>query len=111
MLNVSTPSSAFVCGSQDSGKSYTLACMLENCLLKGNSWGELSEPLPGLVFHYDVDRGSSFAEMASLYTRRINVKVLVSRTKYCSAKPLYGQMAARCKGQIEVTPLILQDNQ
>ncbi|KJZ70114.1 hypothetical protein HIM_10484 [Hirsutella minnesotensis 3608] len=31
--NTSTPSSVLVCGSQGSGKSHTLACLLENCLL------------------------------------------------------------------------------
>jgi len=31
-LNTNAPWSAFICGSQGSGKSYTLSCMLENLL-------------------------------------------------------------------------------
>ena len=33
-LNTNPPVSSFICGSQGSGKSYTLSCMLENCLLQ-----------------------------------------------------------------------------
>jgi hypothetical protein len=33
LLNTDAPWSAFLCGSQGSGKSHTLSCMLENCLL------------------------------------------------------------------------------
>jgi hypothetical protein len=64
-LNVNTPWSAFICGSQGSGKSHTLSCMLESCLL-GNrnagtttttttttTLGRLPRPLAGIVFHYD----------------------------------------------------------
>lgn len=32
-FNISAPSSAFICGSQGSGKSHTLSCLLENCLI------------------------------------------------------------------------------
>jgi len=31
-FNVASPSSTFICGSQGSGKSHTLSCLLENCL-------------------------------------------------------------------------------
>jgi hypothetical protein len=31
-FNVAAPSSTFICGSQGSGKSHTLSCLLENCL-------------------------------------------------------------------------------
>ncbi|KAF1352975.1 hypothetical protein EJ07DRAFT_168674 [Lizonia empirigonia] len=33
LLNTDSPWSAFLCGSQGSGKSHALSCMLENCLL------------------------------------------------------------------------------
>ncbi|KAJ4422404.1 hypothetical protein N0V82_002960 [Gnomoniopsis sp. IMI 355080] len=35
--NVAAPSSTFVCGSQGSGKSHTLSCLLENCLFKSEA--------------------------------------------------------------------------
>lgn len=43
-FNISAPSSAFICGSQGSGKSHTLSCLLENCLLKSNV-SKLENPL------------------------------------------------------------------
>ncbi|KAI6712935.1 hypothetical protein B2J93_1770 [Marssonina coronariae] len=54
-FNISAPSSAFICGSQGSGKSHTLSCLLENCLLKSDAdqMNKLKSPLAGLVFHYD----------------------------------------------------------
>jgi hypothetical protein len=51
-FNISAPSSAFICGSQGSGKSHTLSCLLENCLMKSDV-SALESPLAGLLFHYD----------------------------------------------------------
>lgn len=51
--NVATPSSVFICGSQGSGKSHTLSCLLENCLVPSEA-AVLPRPLTGLVFHYDT---------------------------------------------------------
>ncbi|KAJ8124305.1 hypothetical protein O1611_g9336 [Lasiodiplodia mahajangana] len=51
--NVATPSSVFICGSQGSGKSHTLSCILENCLVQSETLGQLPRPLTGIVFHYD----------------------------------------------------------
>ncbi|KMP05413.1 hypothetical protein CIHG_10018 [Coccidioides immitis H538.4] len=67
-FNVTSPSSTFICGSQGSGKSHTLACLLENCLIPSRA-GRLSNPLTGLVFHYDTficDTGGSPCEAAFL---------------------------------------------
>lgn len=50
--NVSAPSSVFICGSQGSGKSHTLGCYLENCLMESDA-NVLPRPLTGIVFHYD----------------------------------------------------------
>lgn len=36
-MNVATPLSAFICGSQGSGKSHTLSCFLENYLIKSKA--------------------------------------------------------------------------
>ncbi|KAF9892011.1 hypothetical protein FE257_002975 [Aspergillus nanangensis] len=53
LFNVTSPSSTFICGSQGSGKSHTLSCLLENCLLPSQA-GRLPNPLTGVVFHYDA---------------------------------------------------------
>jgi len=52
-LNVGVPWSVFICGSQGSGKSHSLSCMLENCLIPNVCATQLPNPLTGLVFHYD----------------------------------------------------------
>lgn len=51
--NTEEPWSASICGSQDSGKSRTLSCLLENSLLQNTGVGVLKTPLTGLVFHYN----------------------------------------------------------
>lgn len=48
--NVAAPSSTFICGSQGSGKSHTLSCLLENSLFPSVA-NELPRPLTGIVFH------------------------------------------------------------
>ena len=53
-LNVNAPWSAFICGSQGSGKSHTVSCMLENCLIPNSRLGMLPNPLAGLVFYHDT---------------------------------------------------------
>ncbi|EFR02050.1 hypothetical protein MGYG_05053 [Nannizzia gypsea CBS 118893] len=67
-FNVTSPSSTFICGSQGSGKSHTLSCMLENCLIPSKA-GQLPRPLTGVLFHYDTfisDTGGSPCEAAFL---------------------------------------------
>ncbi|MCJ1397594.1 hypothetical protein MMC11_000789 [Xylographa trunciseda] len=93
-LNVNTPWSAFICGSQGSGKSHTLSCMLENCLLQ-SSLSELPNPLAGVVFHYDKFSSytsSQICEAAYLCSSGIPVKVLVSPTNFWRMKAAYGTM-------------------
>ena len=90
-LNVNTPWSAFICGSQGSGKSHTLSCMLENCLIP-SPLGILPCPLAALVFHYD--RFTSYAsnqicEAAYLCSSGIPVKVLVSPTNFWRMRNAY----------------------
>ncbi|PZD22682.1 DUF3435 multi-domain protein, partial [Pyrenophora tritici-repentis] len=72
LLNTDSPWSAFLCGSQGSGKSHTLSCMLENCLLTDETIlprvGLNPHPLAGLVFHYDRCQGSGVCEAAYLCT-------------------------------------------
>lgn len=93
--NTMSPSSTFICGSQGSGKSHTLSCLLENCLT-GSEAAELPKPLTALVFHYDAfisDDGGSPCEAAflsSLAGTRVRVlcspsnisTIRVSSTKY-----------------------------
>jgi hypothetical protein len=80
-FNVSTPSSTFICGSQGSGKSHTLSCLLENCL-SGSDAGRLPKPVTGIIFHYDAfisDSGGSPCEAAFLSSDpQIKVRVLCS---------------------------------
>jgi len=87
--NVAAPSSAFICGSQGSGKSHTLACMLENCLLPSEQ-GHLPKPLAGVVFHYDTfssDMSGTPCEVAHLASNpNIKVRVLCSPTNIATIK-------------------------
>ncbi|KAK3067986.1 hypothetical protein LTR53_014795 [Teratosphaeriaceae sp. CCFEE 6253] len=71
-LNVHAPNSAFICGSQGSGKSYTLNCFLENCLLADVCTGKLRQPLAELVFHCDIDSSGTVVETASFCSRGIS---------------------------------------
>ena len=76
--NSSEPWSAFICGSQGSGKSYTLNCMLENCLLPDKRIGRVQQPLAGLAFHFDPEAAGGVAETAYLCSLGVPVNVLVS---------------------------------
>ena len=94
-LNTNTPWSAFICGSQGSGKSHTLSCMLEAALLPSQAptrLGKLPEPLAAMVFHYDKFSGHSgnqLCEAAYLCSKGIPVKVLVSPANFWKMEALY----------------------
>lgn len=81
--NTTVPSSTFICGSQGSGKSHTLSCLLENCLVASDA-ATLPRPLTALVFHYDTfvsDDAGSPCEAAYLASMSgIRVRVLCSPT-------------------------------
>jgi hypothetical protein len=111
LFNTNAPSSTFICGSQGSGKSYTLACMLESCLVKDNSLGKLQQPLAGIVFQYDLDGGNTVSEAVSLCSRGIKVNVLVSRSNYHVLNRAYLKAAGAHRKNLTVTPLLFQDNQ
>ncbi|KAI9745243.1 MAG: hypothetical protein M1818_001521 [Claussenomyces sp. TS43310] len=91
-FNVAAPSSVFICGSQGSGKSHTLSCLLENCLL-ASSAGKLPKPLTGIVFHYDTfisDDGGSPCEAAFLSSNpNIKVRVLCAQTNVRTIQHTY----------------------
>lgn len=90
--NIKAPSSVFICGSQGSGKSHTLSCLLENFLIPSQA-NRLPEPLTGIVFHFDPflseDRGNP-CEAAYLSSHpQVKVRVLCPPTnvgpiKVCS---------------------------
>lgn len=87
--NISAPSSFFICGSQGSGKSHTLSCLLENALAPGPAT-TLPRPLTGIVFHYDTfvsDTGGSPCEAAWLASNKgIKVRVLCPPTNVSTLK-------------------------
>ncbi|KAG6175383.1 hypothetical protein E4U51_000022 [Claviceps purpurea] len=92
--NVAAPSSTFICGSQGSGKSHTLSCMLENCLLESDA-NTLPKPLTGIVFHYDAfssDGNGQPCEAAHLSSNpHVRVRVLCSPTNVGQMKITYGR--------------------
>lgn len=112
-LNVNAPWSAFLCGSQGSGKSHTLSCMLENSLLS-SQLGVLPKPLTAIVFHYD--KFTSFAssqicEAAYLCSSGIDVRVLVSPSNFWRMKRAYSNMPglpANAKKPV-VMPMLLKE--
>ncbi|CAN8099582.1 unnamed protein product [Discula destructiva] len=92
--NVAAPSSVFICGSQGSGKSHTLSCLLENCLIPSVA-NELPRPLTGIVFHYDTfssDIGGSPCEAAFLSTHpNMNARVLCAPTNIACIRETYAR--------------------
>lgn len=90
-LNVNAPWFIFICSSQGSGKSYTLFCILENCLIS-SGLGQLPGSLAAIVFHYDTftSYGSrQLCEAAYLCSVGVSVKVLVSSTNFWRMKQTY----------------------
>jgi hypothetical protein len=86
-FNITTPSSIFICGSQGSGKSHTLSCLLENCLADSDAT-VLPRPLSALLFHYDTfisDDGGSPCEAAFLASLPgIRVRIVCAPTNLCT---------------------------
>ncbi|EMD59039.1 hypothetical protein COCSADRAFT_41591 [Bipolaris sorokiniana ND90Pr] len=91
-FNVTTPSSIFICGSQGSGKSHTLSCLLENCLADSNAT-ILPRPLSALLFHYDTfisDDGGSPCEAAFLASLSgVQVRVVCAPTNIRTIQKTY----------------------
>ena len=89
IINVHAANSFFICGSQGSGKSYTLTCLLENFLIPDDRFGRLQQPVAGLVFHYDSDCSGAIAETVHLASRGVTVKVLVSSSNFEATQDRY----------------------
>ena len=107
LLNTNAPWSAFLCGSQGSGKSHTLSFMLENCLLDDRKIGFNPHPLAALVFHYDRLSSSEVSEAAYL-CNKVKTIVLVSASNYKRRKTQYEAMAQAHGGKIEVKKFMLE---
>lgn len=102
-LNTNAPWSAFLCGSQGSGKSHTLSCILENCLMSTPDVGKTPKPLSGIVFAYDAHSADFACEAAHMATE-IPVRVLVSPSNFRRMKTLYEKLP----GDVQVYPLLLK---
>ncbi|RKF60820.1 putative p-loop containing nucleoside triphosphate hydrolase [Erysiphe neolycopersici] len=94
-FNISSPSSAFICGSQGSGKSHTLSCLLENCLMRSDL-SNLKNPLSALVLHYDEftsnSRGTPCEAAYLASNPDIKVRVLCSPTNLETIKRTYAAL-------------------
>ncbi|KAF5522028.1 hypothetical protein CGCA056_v006887 [Colletotrichum aenigma] len=106
--NVTCPSSVFICGSQGSGKSNTLACLLENCLIP-SQLGKLPYPLTGIVFHYDSfvsDSGGLPCEAAFIASHeKVSVRVLCAPTNVRTIRSIYSSIP-----NVKIEPLKLSDD-
>lgn len=114
--NTNEPWSVFICGSQGSGKSYTLSCLLENALLKRSSVNTNDHPAAGIVLHYDqfsnVSSGQ-LCEAAYLCSAGVPVTVLVCPTSLNIMKKRYENLLGRRGGSfnLRVRPFYLKDDQ
>ncbi|EDU45763.1 conserved hypothetical protein [Pyrenophora tritici-repentis Pt-1C-BFP] len=108
LLNTNSPWSAFLCGSQGSGKSHALSCILEGCLMNDPDIGRNSAPLAGIVFHYDRAQGGDVCEAAYL-CGKIRTKVLVSASHIGPLTERYEAIAQRCGAKITVVKRILRE--
>ena len=112
-VNISAPWSAFICGSQGSGKSHTLSCMLE-AALKPSRLGKLPSPLAGMVFHYDKFTGisaSQICEAAYLTSLDTPVRILVSPSNFYRMKGVYENLSKLPRNAPKpiVAPLLLEE--
>lgn len=108
--NTSEPWSAFICGSQGSGKSHTLSCLLENSLLPTLDFGIANVPSTGIIFHYDKFTAlntSQICEAAYLCTSGIPVQVLVAPTSVQKMRKSYANLPGveRTDSHLTVAPL------
>ncbi|KAG9655390.1 hypothetical protein KCU64_g6571, partial [Aureobasidium melanogenum] len=111
LLNTNTPWSAFICGSQGSGKSYTLSAIIENCLYASPVIGKLPKPLAGVVFHNNTASAHNICEAAQLVSLGIKVNVLVSRSNYHVLSAIYkNAVGSKYEKLLNVQPLVLQSH-
>lgn len=131
LANLDFPWSAFICGSKGSGKSHTLACLLENALMlkvdadeiTGDdldpSVGKFQGPPAAIMFHYNTYAESAMTrpcQAADLcFNGKIPVRVLVSasNSNIRAMKHFYDDLAGLPPGYPppSVEPLYLRDRQ
>ncbi|KJA30063.1 hypothetical protein HYPSUDRAFT_32126 [Hypholoma sublateritium FD-334 SS-4] len=105
-INTNAPFSAIVCGVQGSGKSHTVATILENMLIpKFPAIGTLAKPLVGLVLHYGEGGASCLPSEAAWLSSSISshvsgvpVCVYVSHSSLHTMKAVYS-----CFGDAKIT--------
>lgn len=111
LLNTNTPWSAFICGSQGSGKSYTLSAIIENCLYASPTIGKLPKPLAGVVFHNNTASAHNICEAAQLVSLGVKVNVLVSRSNYHTLSTIYKKaVGSKHEKLLNIQPLVLQSH-
>ncbi|KAJ4467537.1 hypothetical protein J3R30DRAFT_1939294 [Lentinula aciculospora] len=116
-LNTNAPMSALVCGVQGSGKSHTVAVILENMFISSCSLlGTLTKPLSGLVLHFgEGGAGSSPCEAAWIGVsnhpsiKAPPVKVYVSRSSLNTMKGIYAPLTLQ--GNVTVEPLSFDESE
>lgn len=116
LANVNVPWSAFICGSQGSGKSHTLSCLLESSLLPGNVAGKLTFPLAGMAIHYDnftSRNATQLCEAAYLCSSGIPVTIMVSPSNIWAMDHLYRNLPglSHSSPRPRVVPLYFNENQ
>lgn len=107
MLNTNAPNSTFICGSQGSGKSYTLATMLETLICPELTPGRAGNPVAAVVFHYDLESSGSVAEAAHLASLGIKVNVLVAKSSQHRLRTAYSK-ALKNPENLSIKPLELR---
>ncbi|KAH7014151.1 uncharacterized protein B0I36DRAFT_255422, partial [Microdochium trichocladiopsis] len=115
LANLNVPWSAFICGSQGAGKSHTLSCLLESCLIQNNPTGTLSHPMAGLIFHYDTFSSSTatqVCEAAYLCSSGIPVKILVAPSNIWAMDRMYSDLQGLPEGcpRPQIVPLYFDDS-
>ena len=92
LLNINTPWSALICGSQGSGKSHTLSCILENCLLQDPEIMTSKQPLSAMVFNYDKHSSGRPCEAAFLASH-VKTRFIVSPSNFWNMKAIYDRLS------------------
>jgi hypothetical protein len=108
-INTNVPFSTFICGKQGSGKSYTLSCLLEGCLLSADQLGKLPRPLSGIVFNFD-SQSVNVAEAAYICSAGVPVTVFVSPSNFKTMEAAYRRIPGSNKYNLKVEPLYLKPN-
>lgn len=106
-VNTNIPFSTFICGKQGSGKSYTLSCLLEGCLLGSEHLGKLPQALSGIVFNYD-SQSVNVAEAAYLCSAGVPVTVFVSPSNFKTMEAEYRKIPGSNKTNLQIKPLYLK---